>query len=60
MATQTTTAAQDALVRPAAPALVVLVVSVAAFLASLDLFIVNIAFAQIRASFGNADLSAMS
>jgi EmrB/QacA subfamily drug resistance transporter len=38
----------------------VLVVSVAAFLASLDLFIVNIAFPEIRLAFGNADLGAMS
>ena len=42
------------------PGLVILVVSVAAFLASLDLFIVNIAFPEIRNAFGNADLSAMS
>jgi EmrB/QacA subfamily drug resistance transporter len=38
----------------------VIVVSVAAFLASLDLFIVNIAFPEIRSVFGNADLGAMS
>ncbi|MGO9655353.1 MFS transporter, partial [Mycobacterium sp.] len=38
----------------------VLVVSVAAFLASLDLFIVNIAFPEIRTAFGNPDLGAMS
>jgi MFS family permease len=38
----------------------VLVVSVAAFLASLDLFIVNIAFPEIRVAFGNPDLGAMS
>jgi EmrB/QacA subfamily drug resistance transporter len=38
----------------------VLVVSVAAFLASLDLFIVNIAFPDIRRAFGTADLGAMS
>ena len=39
---------------------VVLVVSVAAFLATLDLFIVNIAFPAIQTAFGNADLGAMS
>src|SRR4051794_21032925 len=39
---------------------VVLVVSVAAFLAGLDLFIVNIAYPEIRTAFGNADLGAMS
>jgi EmrB/QacA subfamily drug resistance transporter len=38
----------------------VVVVSAAAFLASLDLFIVNIAFPEIRTAFGNADLGAMS
>ncbi|MBB5167606.1 MFS transporter [Mycobacterium sp. AZCC_0083] len=38
----------------------VFVVSAAAFLASLDLFIVNIAFPDIRRAFGGADLSAMS
>ena len=38
----------------------VLVVSVAAFLASLDLFIVNIAFPDIRKAFGSADLGTMS
>lgn len=38
----------------------VLVVSTAAFLASLDLFIVNIAFPDIRQAFGTADLGAMS
>src|ERR1700754_5231946 len=38
----------------------VAVVSVAAFLASLDLFIVNIAFPQIRSAFGAADLGVMS
>ncbi|MET0453726.1 MAG: MFS transporter [Mycobacterium sp.] len=38
----------------------VVVVSAAAFLASLDLFIVNIAFPDIRTAFGNADLGAMS
>jgi EmrB/QacA subfamily drug resistance transporter len=38
----------------------VLVVSAAAFLASLDLFIVNIAFPDIRRAFGTADLGAMS
>jgi EmrB/QacA subfamily drug resistance transporter len=46
---------------PAArPAATVLVVSTAAFLASLDLFIVNIAFPDIRQAFGTADLGAMS
>jgi EmrB/QacA subfamily drug resistance transporter len=38
----------------------VLVVSAAAFLASLDLFIVTIAFPDIRQAFGTADLGAMS
>jgi MFS family permease len=38
----------------------VLVVSAAAFLASLDLFIVNIAFPNLRQAFGTADLGAMS
>jgi EmrB/QacA subfamily drug resistance transporter len=38
----------------------VLVVSTAAFLASLDLFIVNIAFPDIRQAFGTAGLGAMS
>jgi hypothetical protein len=38
----------------------VLVVSVAAFLASLDLFIVNIAFPEIRASLGATNLGALS
>ena len=46
--------------RSETPVLVVLVVSVAAFLASLDLFIVNIAFPEISTAFGNADLGAMS
>ena len=46
--------------RTTRPGLVILIVSVAAFLASLDLFIVNIAFPEIRNAFGNADLSAMS
>jgi EmrB/QacA subfamily drug resistance transporter len=36
------------------------VVSAAAFLASLDLFIVNIAFPDIRRAFGTSDLGAMS
>ena len=44
----------------ARPAATVLVVSTAAFLASLDLFIVNIAFPEIRQAFGTADLGAMS
>jgi EmrB/QacA subfamily drug resistance transporter len=38
----------------------VLVVSVAAFLASLDLFIVNIAFPEIRNAFGTTSLGALS
>jgi len=38
----------------------VVVVSAAAFLASLDLFIVNIAFPAIRKAFDTADLGAMS
>ncbi|MDT5118789.1 MAG: hypothetical protein QOE30_4528 [Mycobacterium sp.] len=41
-------------------AMTILVVSAAAFLASLDLFIVNIAFPDIRRTFGSADLGAMS
>jgi EmrB/QacA subfamily drug resistance transporter len=41
-------------------AMTVLVVSAAAFLASLDLFIVNIAFPNLRQAFGTADLGAMS
>jgi EmrB/QacA subfamily drug resistance transporter len=36
------------------------VVSVAVFMVSLDLFIVNIAFPQIRSDFGDASLSAVS
>jgi EmrB/QacA subfamily drug resistance transporter len=44
----------------ARPAATVLVVSTAAFLASLDLFIVNIAFPDIRQAFGTAGLGAMS
>ena len=36
------------------------IVSAAAFLASLDLFIVNIAFPDIRQAFGTANLGAMS
>jgi EmrB/QacA subfamily drug resistance transporter len=39
---------------------VLVVVSVAAFLASLDLFIVNIAFPVIRAAFPGGDLAALS
>jgi EmrB/QacA subfamily drug resistance transporter len=39
---------------------VLVVVSVAAFLASLDLFIVNLAFPVIRAAFPGGDLAAMS
>lgn len=46
---------------PAArPTATVLVVSTAAFLASLDLFIVNIAFPEIRQAFGSAGLGSMS
>ena len=53
MATTTQTAAT----RPAAT---LVVVSTAGFLASLDLFIVNIAFPAIRQTFGAADFGAMS
>ena len=42
------------------PAATLVVVSTAGFLASLDLFIVNIAFPEIRQSFGAADFGAMS
>lgn len=42
------------------PTATIAVVSVAAFLASLDLFIVNIAFPEIRTAFGSADFAAMS
>lgn len=49
--------AQGSALRPTAT---VLVASAAAFLASLDLFIVNIAFPEIRSAFGHADLAAMS
>jgi EmrB/QacA subfamily drug resistance transporter len=52
-----TTTTQAAATRPAAT---VVVVSTAGFLASLDLFIVNIAFPEIRQSFGAADFGAMS
>lgn len=52
-----TTATQAAATRPAAT---VVVVSTAGFLASLDLFIVNIAFPEIRQTFGAADFGAMS
>jgi EmrB/QacA subfamily drug resistance transporter len=58
--TTTQSSTQSATTRTTPPALVILVVSVAAFLASLDLFIVNIAFPDIRTAFGNADLSATS
>jgi EmrB/QacA subfamily drug resistance transporter len=44
----------------ARPTATVFVVSAAAFLASLDLFIVNIAFPQIRTAFGDTDLASMS
>ncbi len=52
-----TTKTQLSATRPAAT---VVVVSAAAFLASLDLFIVNIAFPDVRRAFGTADLGAMS
>ena len=52
-----TTTTQAAATRPAAT---VVVVSTAGFLASLDLFIVNIAFPEIRQTFGAADFGAMS
>ena len=39
---------------------VLLVVTAGAFLANLDLFIVNVAFPAIQADFGGADLSALS
>src|SRR5271155_4610635 len=52
-----TTTTQAAATRPAAT---VLVVSTAGFLASMDLFIVNIAFPEIRQTFGAADFGAMS
>ncbi len=42
------------------PGLVLVVVSAAAFLSSLDLFIVNIAFPAIRADFPGTDLGEMS
>lgn len=42
------------------PVATVLVVSTAAFLASLDLFIVNIAFPEIRRAFDSADLGSTS
>ncbi|MCU1683377.1 MAG: major facilitator transporter [Amycolatopsis sp.] len=42
------------------PGLVLLLVSVASFLASLDLFIVNIAFPAIRVAFPGGDLGSMS
>lgn len=58
--TTTHASTQLATTRTTSPTLVILVVSVAAFLASLDLFIVNIAFPEIRNAFGTADLSAMS
>jgi EmrB/QacA subfamily drug resistance transporter len=58
--TTTQASTQLATTRTTSPTLVILVVSVAAFLASLDLFIVNIAFPEIRNTFGTADLSAMS
>ena len=45
---------------PVRPGLVLAVTSAAAFLASLDLFIVNIAFPDIRADFPGTDLGQMS
>lgn len=42
------------------PLATIVVASAAAFLASLDLFIVNIAFPEIRRAFGGPDLGAMS
>lgn len=42
------------------PGMVLLLVSVATFLASLDLFIVNIAFPDIRLAFPGSDLASMS
>jgi EmrB/QacA subfamily drug resistance transporter len=42
------------------PAVVLLVVSAAVFLASLDLFIVNIAFPDIRLAFPGGDLASLS
>lgn len=42
------------------PGLVLLLVSVASFLATLDLFIVNIAFPAIRVAFPGGDLGSMS
>jgi hypothetical protein len=52
-----TTTTQAVATRPAAT---VVVVSTAGFLVGLDLFIVNIAFAEIRQTFGAADFGAMS
>ncbi len=46
--------------RTARPGAVLLVTSAAAFLSSLDLFIVNIAFPDIRADFPGTDLGQMS
>lgn len=43
-----------------APTTVLLVTSAAAFLSSLDLFIVNIAFPAIRADFPGSDLGQLS
>ncbi|WP_285586214.1 MFS transporter [Actinomycetospora sp. NBRC 106378] len=45
---------------PPRPGLVLLIASAAAFLSSLDLFIVNIAFPDIRADFPGTDLGQMS
>jgi EmrB/QacA subfamily drug resistance transporter len=56
----TTTARPRPTRSPARSHATVLVVSAAAFLASLDLFIVNIAFPDIRKAFGTTDLGAMS
>lgn len=43
-----------------APAAVLAALSLAAFMASLDLFIVNVAFASIAWDFGGASLSGVS
>ena len=48
------------MIAQARPGRTLLVVSAAAFLASLDLFIVNIAFPAIRADFPGSDLAQMS
>ena len=43
----------------ASPRTVLLITSAAAFLSSLDLFIVNLAFPAIRADFPGSDLGAL-